>query len=205
MLGAAPGGDIIDSSLIPASLADWVTHQGVTHDGAGLRGARQALAREGLLEPFADRAGTRSAVAVSTRRHTRSPGSAAGSSYDRIDRLFTQLNERAGSGRQTLREQSLVAAVGDDEQFAAAVALIAADLGFPARVVLGARLDGHRRDWLVCTRVCRRHVQGPKHGCVDRGAVLERHVDPRRRHAAAREPTLARRDPAARPQVCVGP
>ncbi len=34
-----------------------------------------------------------------------------------------------------------VAAVGDDEQFAVATALIARELGFPARVVVGARLE----------------------------------------------------------------
>ncbi|UUT36540.1 transglutaminase-like domain-containing protein [Microbacterium elymi] len=37
---------------------------------------------------------------------------------------------------------SLVAATGDDEQFSVAVALIAEELGFPARVVVGARLSG---------------------------------------------------------------
>src|SRR5690606_18291728 len=35
---------------------------------------------------------------------------------------------------------NFVAAVGDDEQFAVAAALIADELGFPARVVVGARL-----------------------------------------------------------------
>ena len=75
--------------------------------------------------------------------------SAAGSSYDRIDRLFTQLNERAAQvGDAT--GQSLVAAIGDDEQFATAVALMAADLGFPSRVVLGARLaDTDANGWSV--------------------------------------------------------
>ena len=73
-------------------------------------------------------------------RRLRLRRSAAGHSYDRIDRLFTELNERESEVADS-PGASLVAAVGDDEQFAAAVALIAADLGFPSRVVLGARLE----------------------------------------------------------------
>nr|WP_243847464.1 transglutaminase-like domain-containing protein [Microbacterium ulmi] len=49
-----------------------------------------------------------------------------------------------------------VAAVGDDEQFAVAVALIARELGFPARVVVGARLASAEAGLPTCDDgVCR--------------------------------------------------
>ena len=147
-IGAAPGGDIIDSSLIPASLADWVTKQGVTRDGAGLAELVQRLRERGYLS----HALTESSVVPKWQSALGGyafAGSAAGSSYDRIDRLFTQLNERAAQVG-TDSSKSLVAGIGDDEQFATAVALLAADLGFPARVVLGARLAStDSTDWSV--------------------------------------------------------
>lgn len=55
---------------------------------------------------------------------------AAGHSLGRIDALFTALLD---GGRTT-------AAAGDDEQFAVAASLVARELGFTSRVVLGARL-----------------------------------------------------------------
>src|SRR5690606_13282632 len=48
-----------------------------------------------------------------------------------------------------------VAAVGDDEQFSVAVALIAQELGFPARIVYGARLTGEPGLPVCADGVCR--------------------------------------------------
>ena len=64
--------------------------------------------------------------------------SASGHSLARIDALFRALLDREAEVGDA--DLPLVAAVGDDEQFSVAVALIARELGFPARVVVGARL-----------------------------------------------------------------
>ena len=66
--------------------------------------------------------------------------SASGHSLARIDALFARLLERETDPRAEA-SGNYVAAVGDDEQFAVATALVAAELGFPARVVVGARLS----------------------------------------------------------------
>jgi hypothetical protein len=65
--------------------------------------------------------------------------SASGHSLARIDDLFRSLLDREAEVGDA--DLPLVAAVGDDEQFSVAVALIARELGFPARVVVGARLS----------------------------------------------------------------
>jgi hypothetical protein len=54
--------------------------------------------------------------------------------------MFEKLLEREGDPR-AIASDNFVAAIGDDEQFAVATALIARELGFPSRVVLGARTD----------------------------------------------------------------
>ncbi len=64
--------------------------------------------------------------------------STSGHSLARIDQMFRRLLARQAEAKGG----SLVAATGDDEQFAVAAALIAEQLGFPARVVVGARLSG---------------------------------------------------------------
>ncbi|MFW7414880.1 transglutaminase domain-containing protein [Demequina sp. SO4-18] len=139
-LGTSPGAASIDTELIPQSLSDWVTLQGVSRDGAGLDQLLTRLRERGYLSHSLDDGTT------TTNWRSDLPGyvfasSPAGHSYDRLDRLFASLIDReeqvAGNPRA-----SLVAAVGDDEQFAAAAALIAAELGFPSRVVVGARLAG---------------------------------------------------------------
>lgn len=65
--------------------------------------------------------------------------SASGHSLARIDQMFQKLLEREDDPRAKA-SGNYVAAVGDDEQFSVAVALIARELGFPSRVVVGARL-----------------------------------------------------------------
>src|SRR3546814_9538657 len=71
--------------------------------------------------------------------------SAAGHSLARIDTMFSRLLERESDPRAAASD-NYVAAVGDDEQFAVATALIARELGFPARVVVGARLSAPRSE-----------------------------------------------------------
>jgi hypothetical protein len=53
--------------------------------------------------------------------------------------MFTELNDRQAVAGST-EDSQLVAAIGDDEQFATAAALLASKLGFNSRVVVGFRL-----------------------------------------------------------------
>ena len=198
-LGAAPGGDTIPSSLIPTSLVDWVTRQGVSHDGAGLVELVQRLRERGYLSHSLNESATTSEWEAALGDYSFA-GSAAGSSYDRIDRMFTQLNDREASVADT-PGASLIAAVGDDEQFAAAVALIAANLGFPSRVVLGAHLeDTDATGWSVPSCVdgtCR----GENMAVWVEVQSANWRVDSGGCHAPTHERALSDRHSTARPQV----
>ncbi|WP_062303241.1 transglutaminase domain-containing protein [Demequina subtropica] len=145
-LGEAVAGAPADSLAeeMP-ELAAWVDAQAVGRDAAGLQLLVERLRERGYLSH---------AVIASGEKYLWQealPGlgfeaSAAGHSTTRLEDLFAQLNDRAEQ-TQGDPKASLVAAVGDDEQFAAASALIATYLGFDARVVVGARLadtDGDR-------------------------------------------------------------
>jgi len=73
--------------------------------------------------------------------------SRAGHSAQRLEALFRQLSEReAQAAAEGPASAGYVAGIGDDEQFAAAAALIAWANGVPARVVLGVRLDDAAQD-----------------------------------------------------------
>src|SRR5690606_6314645 len=123
----------------PESLRRWVAAQDAGADGAGLEELISRLRARGYLShalavPAADPPAWVEALGA----YAFEP-SASGHSLARIDEMFDRLLAReaqvAASGG------SLVAAVGDVEQFAVAAALIARELGFPSRVVLGVRLD----------------------------------------------------------------
>jgi hypothetical protein len=128
---------LIDESLIPASLADWVTAQEVSSDGAGLAELVIRLRERGYLShaltaPAAD------SWTADLGEYQFSP-SLSGHSVARIDALFTALLDKQNNTAAAENSQ-LVAAVGDDEQFAVAIALLAQHLGFESRVVLGFSL-----------------------------------------------------------------
>ncbi|WP_062313355.1 DUF3488 domain-containing protein [Demequina rhizosphaerae] len=154
--GDSPGASGVPADLIPESLREWVEDQGVTRDGAGLASLVERLRARGYLSHALAAEGSPRWV-TDLGDYAFEP-SAAGHSYDRIDRLFAALVEREAEAGASASDAQLVAAVGDDEQFAVAVALLAAELGFPARVVVGVRIaetDVH--DWTppVCQEVCR--------------------------------------------------
>ena len=75
--------------------------------------------------------------------------SAAGHSLARIDQLFTALLDREKDPRAET-SGNFVAAPGDDEQFSVAVALMARELGFPARIVVGTRTASTDAGVSVC-------------------------------------------------------
>lgn len=70
---------------------------------------------------------------------TKFESSAGGHSLARVELLFSQLNTQQRLAGENPTPEMLVAAIGDDEQFAAAGALIARALGFDSRVVVGVR------------------------------------------------------------------
>lgn len=75
--------------------------------------------------------------------------SASGHSLARIETMFQRLLEREDDPRAQ-STGNYVAAVGDDEQFAVAAALVAQELGFPARVVVGTRLTSSDAGVATC-------------------------------------------------------
>ena len=127
------------SVAAPESLSRWIAAQAAGADGAGLAALLERLRERGYLSHALSMSPDDPPAWVEALRGYAFQSSASGHSLARIDEMFHRLLAReaqvgAGGG-------SLVAAVGDDEQFAVAAALIARELGFPARVVLGARLN----------------------------------------------------------------
>lgn len=128
-------------ATVPESLTDWIRAQEAPTGGEGLAVLIDRLRARGFLSH---------ALSVDAENpplwraelgdYTFEP-SRAGHSTDRIDAMFTALLQREndiGGDDDAL----LVAAVGDDEQFSVAAAMIADQLGFAVRIVLGARLTG---------------------------------------------------------------
>ena len=140
---------MIDDDLFPASLVQWVKLQKVGSDAAALQTLVERLRARGylshsLLEPT----GEASAWMADLGDYSFEP-SLAGHSIDRIDSLFAALIDKQNDTTST-DDVDLVAAVGDDEQFAVATALLAQYLGFPSRVVLGFDLGGGDGDVASC-------------------------------------------------------
>ncbi len=150
----APG---YDTSELPApdNLVRWIDEHATGSDGAALAGLVELLRERGFLSH---------ALTIDEDApppwmpelapYTFQP-SAAGHSLARIDTMFARLLERESDPR-AVASDNFVAAVGDEEQFAVATALIARELGFPARVVLGARLSAADTGVFTCEDgVCR--------------------------------------------------
>lgn len=140
----------LDEALVPESLTEWMDAQQVPSGGEGLSTLVERLRARGFLshaltvDPAAP-----PAWASDLGDYAFQP-SRAGHSTDRIATLFTDLltrqNEVGGDD-----DASLVSGVGDDEQFAVAAMMIADQLGFDARIVLGARLDSDDETLATCT------------------------------------------------------
>ncbi|WP_245570367.1 transglutaminase-like domain-containing protein [Microbacterium luticocti] len=136
--GAAP------QVTVPESVKTWVEKQDAGADGAALATLVKRLRERGYLSHALS-------VPAAGAAWTRALGdgyvfqpSTAGHSLARIDTMFRRLLSAEDAGA------SPVAAIGDDEQFAVAVAVIAEQLGFPARVVVGARLTPVDDDTPAC-------------------------------------------------------
>ncbi|MGX5697951.1 transglutaminase domain-containing protein [Agromyces soli] len=140
-LGAPAGSSSIDEESYPA-LADWVELQAQPRDAAGFAELVERLRARGYLS----HAATEDDAAAGWIEQM-GPGyvflpSYSGHSTARIEALFTQLVDQQRLAGPEASDAALVAGVGDDEQFAAATALLARYLGYESRVVLGFRLAG---------------------------------------------------------------
>jgi len=139
-LGTSPGTSTIDPAFVPESLSDWVSEQEVPPTGAGLQTLIDRLRARGYLSHGATRESVQTPPRWAQALHGYSFTPAlSGHSVDRIDQMFTALLDKEAE-TTSQEDADLVAAAGDDEQFAVAAALMASELGFPSRVVVGARL-----------------------------------------------------------------
>lgn len=130
-VGATAGGD---------NLRRWVEEHADGSDGAALQALVQLLRERGYLSHSLAPEGAAPPAWTADLPGYQLQPSASGHSLARIDRMFERLLEREDDPRAAA-SGNYVAAVGDDEQFAVATALIAHELGFPARVVVGTRLS----------------------------------------------------------------
>jgi DNA-binding transcriptional regulator YdaS (Cro superfamily) len=137
--GAAPK---VAKELVPDSMITWIEKQKVDGtSGAGFKELVDRLRARGYLShslqsPVAP-AGEQTWKSLLAGYSAFEP-SLAGHSVGRLAKMFDALNQRQTNTGST-DNADLVAAVGDDEQFAAAVALMASDLGYLSRVVVGFR------------------------------------------------------------------
>jgi len=158
---------VIATDAVPESVTAWVRRQQVSADGAGLVEAVQRLRSRGYLSHAlqagaAAPAGTGEPSQASARwieqlgpDYDFRP-SLPGHTMARIDALFNDLLVREDQAGPEATEAQLVAAVGDDEQFAVAAALVARELGFDARIVVGYRLQAEDASLPVCADgICR--------------------------------------------------
>lgn len=134
---------------LPQSVTDWIARQRVAHDGTGLKTLIDRLRARGYLSHALAVPETGAAWEKPLGAGYVFQPSTAGHSLARVDALFRALLDRANQAAAApaaggaSADASLVAAVGDDEQFAVAASLLAQALGFPARVVVGVRLSGN--------------------------------------------------------------
>lgn len=142
----APGASDSDVPEPPASLTTWMKEHVSGTGGAALQGLVALLRERGYLShALTD---TQSEWMAEAGVDTFVP-SASGHSLARIDQLFTALLDREHDPRAQA-SGNFVAAIGDDEQFAVAVSLLAHELGFPARIVVGTRTVSSDPALTVC-------------------------------------------------------
>ncbi len=137
----AGGGALISEDEYPA-LAAWVEQQGLGRTAGDLAELVDRLRARGYLTHAAlDSSADSSWTAALTQQ---SPyvfqASRSGHSRSRVEELFTSLLEQERRVGPDATPEMLIAAVGDDEQFATAAALVSRFLGFESRVVVGVRV-----------------------------------------------------------------
>ncbi|GAA1839931.1 transglutaminase-like domain-containing protein [Agromyces salentinus] len=154
-LGEPGGTALLDPEEYPA-LTGWLDLQGQSATAAGFLELVDRLRTRGYLShATADGPDAAGWIAGLGSGYAFLP-SYSGHSKARIEALFTQLADQQRLAGPEASDAALVAGIGDDEQFAVAVALIARALGYESRVVLGFRLPGAPEVPGVdaCTDVC---------------------------------------------------
>ncbi|WP_166868728.1 transglutaminase domain-containing protein [Salinibacterium sp. ZJ70] len=154
----ASGGDArLDTSRYPV-LDAWIELQDLPRTGASVVELVERLRSRGYLSHASrdDAAGADWIGALTSRADYTFIPVRSGHSTTRIEELFTSLLDQERRAGEGAGPEMLVAAVGDDEQFAAAAALIARHQGFDSRVVVGVRLGSTGADLAVepCESVC---------------------------------------------------
>ena len=142
-LGDDRGGQPLVSENDYSELADWVEAQEVPRSGDGLAELITRLRDRGYLS-HALTDGDAATGWIGALQSTSGyvfQSSYAGHSTARLEELFADLADQQRNVGPDAAEELLVSAVGDDEQFAAAAAVLARYFGFQSRVVVGARLS----------------------------------------------------------------
>ena len=151
--GSAIGADPLIAEQDYPALAAWVSRQGLGRSGADLLELIERLRARGYVSHSAF-------ASDGVEWQNDIPGyvfepSLSGHHSARIEEIFTTMldqERRAGDGASSVE---LISAVGDDEQFAVAAALLARYLGYDSRVVLGFRLTPQSDSNLSwCTSTC---------------------------------------------------
>ncbi|MGZ0711781.1 transglutaminase-like domain-containing protein (plasmid) [Coraliomargarita sp. W4R53] len=133
----------------PESLELWVKEHAVGSGGVALDGLVSLLRERGYLSHGLTGADAEQPLWATALANYSIQPSASGHSLARIDSLFQRLLERESDPRAQ-QSDNYVAGIGDDEQFAVSVALIARELGFDSRVVLGTRMDAAPAGLAAC-------------------------------------------------------
>ncbi|TFV96688.1 transglutaminase-like domain-containing protein [Orlajensenia leifsoniae] len=152
--GAATG---LDPDEYPA-LLEWASLQELPRTGAGLTELIDRLRARGYLSHglLNDPDATSWVQALKADGRYTFISSYAGHSRARIETLFTSLVDQQRRAGAKATDATLVAAVGDDEQFSVAASLLAREWGFESRVVVGIRLPAADEvpGIPACTEVC---------------------------------------------------
>lgn len=131
----------LDTDLYPA-LTEWAEMQEQPRTGAGYLEIIDRLRSRGYLSHalIDDEAATGWIASLKESEGYAFAPSYAGHSAARIEELFTDMVEQERRAGSDAAPELLVSAVGDDEQFSVAAALLAEHWGLESRVVIGARL-----------------------------------------------------------------
>ncbi len=139
--GSVRGGESLISDDDYPALAAWVEQQDVPRTAAGVVELIQRLRDRGYLShSLQNNESSKSWIKRLAASDFVFQPSYAGHSAARVEELFTALYDQQRAVGEDAEPESLVAAIGDDEQFATAAALLARFLGFDSRIVVGARL-----------------------------------------------------------------
>lgn len=151
-LGGPAEAALLSGDDYPEMVA-WVKAQGQPRTAVGFAELVDRLRTRGYLSHWLDAADA-AAWTEAENPELAFVAAYAGHSIVRVEDMFTQLNDQEKAVGASASDSELVAAVGDDEQFATAVALLARYQGYESRVVLGVRLTSSDPALPTCADVC---------------------------------------------------